>query len=379
MGFSAKQLRALRQSLHERNLRTRSENGRELSYIEGWHAIGEANRIFGFDGWDRETVESRCVMAREIRGSFSAVYVAKVRITVRAGGETIVREGHGSGQARGATAGEVHDMAYKTAETDATKRALATFGKPFGLALYLGGNRAEPPVARPSHSSDRITTGNLGRGEQAPSSHPRTDAPGIEHRTAVGNYPGSRAQSDKSLPATEPPPLSRGAADRVSAKAPGPMIAPPVEESIPSLDSNPAKIDKAALMLSEPRRYRDKFHLGFVASQPCLLCGRRPSDPHHLRFAQPRALGRKVSDEFTVPLCRVHHRQVHQTGNEAAWWEDMDVDPIPIANGLWEEGRAKRGLRMSDPEVASKATESRDRKSEEGRPAETSTSPVGRK
>ena len=70
----------------------------------------------------------------------------------------------------------------------------------------------------------------------------------------------------------------------------------------------PGKIDKSALALSEPKRRRDKSHLRFVASQPCLVCGRHPSDPHHLRFAQPRALGVKVSDEFTVPLCRGHHR-----------------------------------------------------------------------
>ena len=136
MGFSAKQLQALRRGLSSRHVRTREVNGRELSYIEGWYAISEANRIFGFDGWSRETVDSRCVLARENRGSFLAVYVAKVRITVQADGAIIVREGHGSGEGRGASPGEVHDIALKAAETDATKRALATFGKPFGLELY---------------------------------------------------------------------------------------------------------------------------------------------------------------------------------------------------------------------------------------------------
>ena len=98
MGFSEKQVQALRRSLNPRHVRTREANGRELSYIEGWYAISEANRIFGFDGWSRETVESRCVLARENRGSFVAVYIAKVRITVHADGATIVREGHGSGE-----------------------------------------------------------------------------------------------------------------------------------------------------------------------------------------------------------------------------------------------------------------------------------------
>src|SRR5262249_19358132 len=133
MGFSAKQVQALRRSLNGRHVRSRYANGRELSYIEGWFAISEANRIFGFDAWSRETVETRSVLAREYRGSFLAVYVAKVRITVQADGTTIVREGHGSGEGRGTSPAEVHDIALKAAETDATKRALATFGKSFGL------------------------------------------------------------------------------------------------------------------------------------------------------------------------------------------------------------------------------------------------------
>ena len=136
MGFTAKQTQALQRGLSSRQIRTREANGRELSYIEGWYAISEANRIFGFDAWSRETTDSRCVLTRENRGSFLAVYTVKVRITVHADGTTIVREGHGSGEGRGASPGEVHDTALKAAETDATKRALTTFGRPFGLELY---------------------------------------------------------------------------------------------------------------------------------------------------------------------------------------------------------------------------------------------------
>ena len=142
MGFSAKQVQALRRNPDHRHIRTREANGRELSYIEGWYAISEANRIFGFDGWNRETLESRCVLARENRGTFLAVYIARVRVTVHADGATIIREGHGTGEGRGTSPGEVHDFALKAAETDATKRALATFGKPFGLALYRSGKTA---------------------------------------------------------------------------------------------------------------------------------------------------------------------------------------------------------------------------------------------
>jgi ERF superfamily len=111
-------------------------------------------------------------------------------------------------------------------------------------------------------------------------------------------------------------------------------------------------IDKSALALSEPRRYRDRAHLEFVASQPCLLCGRRPSDAHHLRFAQPRALGRRVSDEFAVPLCRTHHRVLHSRGDEAAWWKAVKFDPVVVAQRLWEYTRlngAPRHRRLGTP------------------------------
>jgi ERF superfamily len=107
------------------------------------------------------------------------------------------------------------------------------------------------------------------------------------------------------------------------------------EESI--RNSWPASIDKSHLPYPEPRRIRDRDHVRFVAKQPCLICGRRPADPHHLRFAQHRALGRKVSDEFTVPLCRGHHREVHRSGNEAAWWTNVGFDPTVTARALWLE------------------------------------------
>jgi hypothetical protein len=96
-------------------------------------------------------------------------------------------------------------------------------------------------------------------------------------------------------------------------------------------------IDKSVLSLPEPRRVRDRDHVRYVATQPCLVCGRQPSDPHHLRFAQSRALGRKVSDEFTVPLCRGHHRELHRRGDEAAWWRAVRIDPTVPARALWLE------------------------------------------
>jgi hypothetical protein len=94
-------------------------------------------------------------------------------------------------------------------------------------------------------------------------------------------------------------------------------------------------IDKSLLTVQEPRRARDREHVKYVAQHPCLVCGRQPSDAHHLRFTQSRALGRKVSDEFTVPLCRGHHREVHRCGDEAGWWKTIDIDPTVTARALW--------------------------------------------
>ncbi len=104
-------------------------------------------------------------------------------------------------------------------------------------------------------------------------------------------------------------------------------------------DAVQGKIDKSVLTISEVRRLRDKTHLKFVASQPCLICGRSPADAHHLRFTQPRGMGLKVSDEFTVPLCRIHHRDVHSHGDELAWWKRRAIDPVATSRMLWVSTR----------------------------------------
>src|SRR3974377_240662 len=124
MAFSAKQVRALRRKPDRRHVRTRqAPDGRQFSYLEGWYAISEANRIFGFDGWSRETVESRCVLARENKGTFLVVYIARVRLTVAAEGTTHIRGGHGRGEGRGISPGEVHEICLKAPATDATQTA----------------------------------------------------------------------------------------------------------------------------------------------------------------------------------------------------------------------------------------------------------------
>jgi len=116
-----------------------------------------------------------------------------------------------------------------------------------------------------------------------------------------------------------------------------PVITPHAPAPDPHEGPLPIGVDKSTLTFSEPRRIRDKAHLRFVAEQPCLICGRSPSDAHHVRFAQHRALARKVSDEFTVPLCRGHHHEVHRCGNEAGWWRNAGIDPTVTARVLWFE------------------------------------------
>jgi hypothetical protein len=128
--------------------------------------------------------------------------------------------------------------------------------------------------------------------------------------------------------------IARQASKEAAALAPQPPRITSVGSSPP-----PAGIDKSTLTIAEPRRYRNKDHLRFVARQACLICGRKPSDPHHLRFTQPRALGRKVSDEFVVPLCRGHHREAHRSGNERSWWRTTGIDPVKIARRLWIQTR----------------------------------------
>ena len=143
MAFAAPQVRKLRARLNPRHVKTREADGHVLHYVEGWHVVAEANRIFGFEGWDRETVSSDCVWTKQQGSRYCAAYVARVRITVRAGETRIVREGCGVGESSALSPGQAHDFAAKAAETDATKRALMTFGNAFGLSLY-GGTACAP-------------------------------------------------------------------------------------------------------------------------------------------------------------------------------------------------------------------------------------------
>lgn len=161
--FNEYQIEQLEAHLSRSNVSTRQQSGRSLSYIEGWFAIKEANRIFGFDQWNRETIDIRVltekprVIGRDDRAKdgWGVSYFAKVRVTVG----TVVREGCGTGHGIDVDLGLAHESALKEAETDAMKRALMTFGNPFGLALYdktqsdVSDYRDDtPPAKRPNAS-----------------------------------------------------------------------------------------------------------------------------------------------------------------------------------------------------------------------------------
>jgi ERF superfamily protein len=149
-----------------------------------------------------------------------------------------------------------------------------------------------------------------------------------------------------------------------------------VGDEIRNIDArraNQVGIDKSVLTVPAPRRYRNRDHLRFVVQQPCLLCGRKPSDAHHIRFVQPRALGRKASDEFAVPLCRSHHRAVHRAGDEKAWWKQAGIDPIKAACKLWNHTRICEGRIEPEP-TAQGSTADRPGKSDD--PAVNSQAPA---
>ena len=111
----------------------------------------------------------------------------------------------------------------------------------------------------------------------------------------------------------------------------------PADKGLAEKPKRASKIEKGVLAFPESRRLRDRDHIQHITKQPCLICGRRPTDAHHLRFAQLRALGVKVSDEFTVPLCRTHHREVHRSGDERSWCRKAAIDPLAAARTLWLE------------------------------------------
>lgn len=139
--------KALSADLNRNHVLTRNQAGQTLSYIAAWHAIAEANRIFGFEGWSRETVSMTEVRKAElVDGKWRVGFVCKVRVEALG----TFRDGTGYGSGIAKDLGDAYESAVKEAESDAMKRALMTFGNPFGLALY---DKSHAAVSDPSKAS----------------------------------------------------------------------------------------------------------------------------------------------------------------------------------------------------------------------------------
>jgi DNA recombination protein Rad52 len=367
MAFTDAQVKNLEAKLSGKRIKTRQANGVTLAYLEGWHVIAEANRIFGYDAWDRRTRTNRCVWTGTKGGFYHAAYTAKVRVSVRAGDITIVREGSGAGEGKALTPGQAHELALKAAETDATKRALATFGNPFGLALYdhdlAGVRKARNGKASSAkdlaigpwtlRSATGILAASFDKAEEFADGLRKAmrEAQDIERLFAIWEQNVETVRALNKCLKQDALPRS-GIAPQLVAHLKDCAIAL-VKSGSGLADNSQAsegktgprlskrgvhqKIDKSVLTISEPKRHRSREHLRFVAEQPCLICGRSPSHAHHIRYAQPRGLGLKVSDAFTVPLCAIHHSENHTTGNERGWWQERKLDPLPVAHRLWQE------------------------------------------
>jgi hypothetical protein len=390
--FSKAQLRRLKGKLDRRHVQTREVDGRSVYYIEGWFAIAQANAIFGFAGWDREMTHFERIYERSRGDVTSCAYVARVQIRVRTSRAVIVREGTGSGSATASSSGEAHDLALKAAETDATKRALATFGDSFGLSLYdkaQNGVTGKKTSARNSFTlndptgapfaqnlSPEAFCSGLRQLVQATTTHAelealadrnkegvarlRTDAPTLKtskdiHYAEIlerlikdrllspppsASANGHKADTNSLLPPENKTKLS---SESSLPSSPEPSRAP-LSPLRPSKIASGPRIDKSRLPIGTERRLRDKAHLMFVATQPCLICGRKPSQAHHLTFCQKRGLSLKVGDQFCVPLCALHHYELHRGGPERAWWEAKGIIPEPIAAELWGRSRVPSAL-----------------------------------
>ncbi len=342
MVFTDEQMQALSRKLSPKHVRTRVANGRSLSYVEGWHVIAEANRIFGYDAWDRETIQVKCVWERTRDGREACTYMARVRIRVRAGDLVVVRVGSGTGHGIGPSRGEAHEHALKSAETDAMKRALATFGNPFGLALYdkeKRGVRKENKHPKTPSAETRFWTLYTPDGDRmAASKDPvafcaaiRKHLQSLDRPAAVKSFWKRNSKTISQLQTEQP---------RLASKS-GRHFAQILEEiykrRLAALNRQARDTQtpgKSVKPIPKDTRCKDPRHLKYVASRPCMVCGSQPSHAHHILYAQPRALGRKVGDEWTVPLCPKHHRSLHGFGDEPEWWRRLGIDPLQEATRL---------------------------------------------
>ncbi|MFZ4805596.1 MAG: RAD52 family DNA repair protein [Synechococcus lacustris] len=274
-GFTAEQIAALAAPLDRAKVQTRSQAGRSLAYIEGWVVIAEANRIFGFDGWQRETIEVRCVAERERtlgakgpgssnRAGWGVTYTARVRITLNTtGGTAVIREGSGAGHGIDADLGQAHESALKEAETDAMKRALMTFGNPFGLALYDKQQRQVSPYGvSPSGVSPYGVSSYPEASEQSSAAKG-----GASKQLSNGSGAIRRISTPPAAPGSVTPGAVPSGSMTPGAVTPGSMT--PISATAPAADSGLIPLDPASIrqliasLRSQPRPVLEGFTKAF--------------------------------------------------------------------------------------------------------------------
>ncbi len=325
------------------------------------HQLIRDRLLAAYPGLDQETLLDTLEGASDL----------KEMLGVRAGDHLIIREGTGAGHCEANNMGEAHENALKEAETDATKRALLTFGNSFGLALYdkeqryvrrtpknraasikkgdvvwviisEGGTLTEyhdDPVA--FCSAVRLNLENLSDHDQLQLFWEDNVATIEDLRKAIPTLQTDGGQHFSDVLASIYSARLQTMADDEETPTPPEDLA----NEEPGELSDDTTADDTVIPINTPRRVRDKLHLKFIASQPCLVCDRKPCHAHHIRFAQPRAMGMKVGDEWAVPLCFTHHRLLHEAGNEADWWKKHRLNPLQSAERLW---RASRGLEVAE-------------------------------
>jgi hypothetical protein len=230
-----------------------------------------------------------------------------------------------------------------------------------GLPLPSAGN---PPPRHPSnsHSGNGLATASVSRAKSMRLVRPMlglqdsarlreamlSDVTSLSSPTAASAWAITMLSSKNTLTGQDARMVESAFETKLASLSIEPNGAGEPQPAMPSAEQDdgagPLGRANRSLPITKTQRHRNKEHLRFVRTQPCLVCARQPSDPHHLRFAQPQALGRKVSDEFTVPLCRVHHREVHRADKEIGWWQSLGIAPLAAADALWQKGQSGQAL-----------------------------------
>jgi hypothetical protein len=253
-GFSPEQLAALSSPLDPARICTRRQGRASVPYLKGWAVIEEANAIFGFDGWQRQTLACQCVtqaersIGEERKPGWGVTYIARVRITVFAGGHgPLIREGTGAGHGIDVDLGQAHESAIKEAETDAMKRALVTFGARFGLSLYdrsqrpMGGAAARPQGAGPQAA-----------GPQAPANGVVRRLPPAQAQPAQTPTPAlASAQAQPAPDAPLDPPTIRSLHERIRGLLPPQLAA--FSQAFRRAFQVPAEIPTIAELITQQR------------------------------------------------------------------------------------------------------------------------------